>query len=521
MMHILFPSASIFSVLEYALIPLAVIVLYGAYNAWVHPLRHYPGPILWRAFRVPYVVSTHTGQLHNRLKEFHTTYGPVVRIAPDELSYADSRAWRDIYTSRPGRQAFQKNRTWFKKQTPDEPHSIMSFDEGAHSRFRRAFAHAFSDKNLKEQAPIVEGYVDLLVSKLQSTTPQSIDLEQLLECMAFDIGSDLSFADSFDSLRSGKMHPWVEVAKGFGKGLALIASINQYPPVDRLLRNIIPKKVLQKMKDHAMMSSAMAQKRISMDTNRPDFVSPTKKYVDAKGGIEGKEWDINLMIMVFAGSETLASSLTAIFRELVQNPGTLQRLTTELRSTFRSEEEITIASTSQLPYLEAVINEGLRLDPPAVVTPPRVVPMGGSIVCGRFVPGGVCLPASFSLSGLSRKKNKAANPSQTYVAYNQFSGNRQGYNFRLPNTFLPERFLPSHASDKDDMASFEPFNVGRHQCIGLRLAYAEMRIVISRIVYSFDLRLADDTDRFDWGEQCTYITWEKRPLKVVVTRAGG
>lgn len=70
------------------------------------------------------------------------------------------------------------------------------------------------------------------------------------------------------------------------------------------------------------------------------------------------------------------------------------------------------------------------------------------------------------------------------------------------------------------MASFQPFNVGRHQCIGLKLAYAEMRIVIARIAYSFDLQLADETDRFDWGEQSTYITWEKRPLKVVVSRAG-
>ncbi|KAH6621938.1 cytochrome P450 [Boeremia exigua] len=488
-------SANALSPWACALLPLLAVFLYGVYNVWVHPLRKYPGPILWCAYRAPYVVSTHRGQLHRRLKDFHTTYGPVVRIAPDELSYADSRAWKDIYTSRPGHQLFQKNKTWFKKQSPDEPQSIMSFDEAAHSRFRRAFAPAFSDTALREQAPIVEGYVDSLVSKLRDSKLRSVDLELLLECMAFDISSDLSFADSFGSLEGGKTHPWVEIAKGFGKGLALIASINQYPPVDRVLRLIIPKKVIEKMKDHAMMSSAMAQKRLSMKTDRPDFVTATKKYVDAKGGIEGKEWDINLMIMVFSGSETLASSLTAIFRELVQHPGALQRLTTEIRSTFVSEEEITLASTTHLPYLNAVIDEGLRLDPPAPVTPPKVVPAEGDIVCDRFVPGG------------------------TYVAYNQYSGNRQAYNFHLPNTFLPERFLPSHRNEKDDMASFQPFHMGRHQCIGVKLAYAEMRIAISRIVYSFDLRLADAKDTFDWGDQSTYIFWEKRPLKVVITHA--
>lgn len=341
-------------------------------------------------------MSTQKGQLHKRLKDFHTVYGPVVRIAPDELSYADSRAWKDIYTNRPGHKLFPKNQTFFRKQSPDEPHSIMTYDEASHARFRRAFAPAFSDTNLKEQAPIVEAYVDLFISRLRQSAGQSVDLEHMLECLAFDIGSDFSFGDSFDSLKEGKMHPWVEVAKGFGKGLALIASINQYPPVDRLLRIIIPKKVMQKMKNHAMMSSAMAQKRLAMDTNRPDFVTLTKANADAKGSIKGKEWDINLMIMVFAGSETLASSLTAIFRELVQHPGALERLTTEIRSEYAADEDITVASTTHLAYLNAVINEGLRLDPPPVITPPRLVPKGGDMVCNRFVPGGVRLPLSIS-----------------------------------------------------------------------------------------------------------------------------
>lgn len=71
------------------------------------------------------------------------------------------------------------------------------------------------------------------------------------------------------------------------------------------------------------------------------------------------------------------------------------------------------------------------------------------------------------------------------------------------------------------MASFQPFGTGRHQCIGLKLANSEMRLVIARIVYSFDLRLSDENDRFDWGEQATYIIWEKRPLQVVVNEAKG
>lgn len=101
------------------------------------------------------------------------------------------------------------------------------------------------------------------------------------------------------------------------------------------------------------------------------------------------------------------------------------------------------------------------------------------------------------------------------MAYNQFAANRQDYNFHLPNTFLPERFLKPYHPD-DDMASFQPFHLGRHQCIGLKLAWAEMRVVIARVLYVFDLRLADEKERCDWGDQKSYITWVKRPLNVVI-----
>lgn len=118
---------------------------------------------------------------------------------------------------------------------------------------------------------------------------------------------------------------------------------------------------------------------------------------------------------------------------------------------------------------------------------------------------------------------------QTYVAYNQYSANRQEYNFHLPNTFLPERFFSSETglkpspynNNKDDMASFQPFSIGRHQCIGMKIAYAEMRIIVARVLWEFDIKLADQQDRFDWGEQETYILWEKRPLNILVTLAKG
>lgn len=369
--------------------------------------------------------------------------------------------------------------------TPDEPNSILGFDEDDHARFKRAFANSFSEKSLRDQAPVVEGHVDLFIQQLRKLSNgkggKAVDLEHWFNYLTFDISGDLSFGESFDCLKDGKAHPWVEIAQDFGKGLALIASINQYPPIDKLLRYVIPKKVLQRSMLHREISAVKAKKRLELDTERPDFVTPTKKYADKKDALSVGEWQINMLVIAFAASETTASALTAIARELVQHRGVLYRLTQEIREAFEHESDLTVASTTDLAYLNAVINEGMRLDPPVVIGVPRVAPPGGDTVCGQYVPGG------------------------TYVTYNQYSANRQAYNFHNPNSFMPERFL--HPDPKDKMSSFQPFQMGRHVCLGMKHAYAEMRLTLARLVWAFDLKLESEADRWDWGVQGTYILW--------------
>ena len=101
---------------------------------------------------------------------------------------------------------------------------------------------------------------------------------------------------------------------------------------------------------------------------------------------------------------------------------------------------------------------------------------------------------------------------------NQFPTYRSSRNFTDPDEFIPERFLNSPGINytNDDMSAFQPFNTGRHSCIGQKLAYAEMRLVLAKMIYSFDMHLADGNDVWDWGVQKTFIFWEKRPLYVIL-----
>ena len=145
------------------------------------------------------------------MKVFHDRYGEIVRIAPNELSFTDARAWKDIYGNRPGHAPFERNRTWFRKQMPDDPESIMGPEEDHHLRFRRILTNAFSDKALKAQASIVQYYVNQLVEQLKVRAGSTVDMVEWLNLCTFDVSGDLSFGESFDCLKNGKAHPWVEM----------------------------------------------------------------------------------------------------------------------------------------------------------------------------------------------------------------------------------------------------------------------------------------------------------------------
>ncbi|PVI03954.1 cytochrome P450 [Periconia macrospinosa] len=493
MLHLL--SLGIYYAAICIVLPLLYFLIAALYNLTLHPLRSYPGPKLWAATRLFWARSLQSGYYHQKLHSLHQEYGPVVRIAPNELVYIDAQAWRDIYVTRHGGHHMEKNTVW-GKSPPGTPQSIVSTEEDAHLRNRRALTGAFSEHAVSEHGGVVEGYVDLMVRKLSEMAVGGngeavVDMVDWFNFLTFDISGHLSFGEGFGSVENGKAHPWVEISCSFGKGLAMVATINFFSPLDKLLRYAIPAKMLEKMEYHKELVRAKLQQRLSMDGEKKhDYVASILEYNKEKGDkISYEEMRVNMTVLIFAGAETTSSALAAILNQLIKNPVALQKLESEIRSAFQHESNITIASVAHLEYLNAVIEEGIRMGPPAAIGPlPRVVPLGGAEICGQWVPAG------------------------THVSINQYPAFRSPTNFTRPDEFVPERFIEGFQGDKLDV--FEPFLVGRHKCLGQKLAWAEMRITLARLLYSFDVRPAGGYEVPDYGGQETYIFWEKKPLMI-------
>jgi hypothetical protein len=101
---------------------------------------------------------------------------------------------------------------------------------------------------------------------------------------------------------------------------------------------------------------------------------------------------MNASTLIVAGSETTATLLSGAIYLLLANPDKLAKLVKEVRSTFKSDEEITLTSVQSLTYMLACLNESLRCYPPVASGLPRVVPKGGNVVAGQFIPEDVSKP---------------------------------------------------------------------------------------------------------------------------------
>jgi cytochrome P450 len=97
----------------------------------------------------------------------------------------------------------------------------------------------------------------------------------------------------------------------------------------------------------------------------------------------------NSSSILIAGSETTATMLSGVTYLLLSNPDAMKKCVEEVRTSFKSEAEITLMSVNCLTYMLACLNEALRSYPPVPFGMPRQVPSGGAAVAGEFIPEGV------------------------------------------------------------------------------------------------------------------------------------
>ncbi|KAI0146377.1 cytochrome P450 [Xylariaceae sp. FL1272] len=470
------------------------------FSLYFHPLSQYPGPKFAALSNIPHCWWFLRGRQPHKFHRLHEKYGPVVRTAPNELSFNTAQSFKDIYGLRQGHKVFIKGEFYAGGTFAGRGvGSIVSErDPAKHGHMRRLLGHAFSLTSLKEQEGLIIETIDRFIELVKTKTctqGEIFDISKGYEKMAFDIIGDLAFGQTFGALESDETHPWIATLLGALTKGAMADTFKRFPAAARILGVVARKQITKLYADtttNEQMAIDLVEKRIKTQTSRKDFMSRILEHRDDERHkvsdlqLAAHSWDF-----VAAGSETTSTALSCCTYYILRNPSIMAKLTSEVRSAFTTYAEINDTSTKDLSYLNSVCLESMRIFPPLPLGVPRIVPEGGDTVDGHFLPGGIT------------------------VATNPMAASLDARNFKNPLSFDPERWLQNDkmAEDRDDLDASQPFLLGARVCLGKSLAWMEMRTTLAKVVFTFDLVLVDQD--LDWLRDSRMTTlWRKPPLRI-------
>ncbi|KLU92793.1 hypothetical protein MAPG_11778 [Magnaporthiopsis poae ATCC 64411] len=460
-------------------------------------LRDYPGPFWCRISHVPAMWHLWHGTHAYWIHRLHQRYGSVVRVTPTELSYTDAEAWKDIYGhAHQSHQVNGKEPRFYGpvKDLDNGTPGILEAGDEDHTRMRRIFSHAFSHKAIREQEPIFQAYTDKLISKLREVMAtdegREFDILAWYNYTTFDVMADLTFGESLGLLDTRVYEPWIAaITKSLEAGV-IFRGMRYWPWLYRAYRSLFGRSLRDKRRVQFRYCAERVDRRLKRDPNhtRTDMWSLVLRQKEEER-LTLPEMHTNSSAFMIAGTETTATLCTGLTYLLLRHPAKMERLVKEIREGFSGPEDMTINRMQHLRYLQACLDETLRFYPPSATGFQRCAPPEGATICGKWVPGKTTLYVS------------------NYACF------RSKENFRDPDSFVPERFLPgSEYEATDNRAALQPFSYGPRNCMGRHMAYVEMRMIMVKMLWNFDLELCDGQE--NWLDQKVYLVFQKHPLMV-------
>jgi cytochrome P450 len=314
--------------------------------------------------------------------------GSVVRIGPNQYSFVDPEAAKAIYAISTN---FKKSTFYFPwgDPTAEQQNIFQVQDVKKHQEDRRKMAPMFSLTSLLSYEPYVDSSNEVLCRRLRgfAERDQTFDLVRWMQYYAFDVIGEITFSRTF-----GMMNRGADVA-GILETIHMAAVIPAHLGIIPELTGAFHYITALLTKEHPFTSlnrycegATEARKAGKAPSDREDFLAKALKLVDA-GKMDERLAHVTLLGNILAGSDTTGVTLSAILYYLIRNPHSMRKLQQELDEAAQSgklSQPGTFSEASKLPYLQAVIKEGLRIHPAVGMQMPRVIPAGGKELAGHF-----------------------------------------------------------------------------------------------------------------------------------------
>ncbi|RDW81515.1 cytochrome P450 [Aspergillus mulundensis] len=472
--------------LTLVLILFAFLICRSFYRLYWHPLSRFPGPKLAAASRIYefYHNVIHTGRYIWKIEELHRKYGTsdafvpewtnfsgsIVRVGPNEVHINDPSYFSEIY---PGNsQKRNKDKFYLRMLITLSDSTVATGEHELHQKRRNHSLKHFSKKSIVDIEPRLKPSIEKMMEIVQQrgSTGAVFCLDSLAMAMGTDVTSEylfglpLGFLDTPD--RANTIKDVLFSMSHYGPLMTFI-------PFGDRLRHLVPTSFIARVSSDTRV--VLENERVIRDICALKLQAPATPFskftlVDSLNDptLPPSERTLDRITaesiqFLLAGTETTGWAIAVTMFHLLSERPMLLRLREEIKQVLvRASDYPSWTALEALPYLRAVILEGLRLS---------------LVTINRF-------PLYDTENTLVYKD--WAIPQGTSVSQSMWFVHMNEEIYPEPSKFNPERWL---SAGESLMRYFVPFLRGSRDCMGKNLAYAEMYVVVALLVRRFDMEL--------------------------------
>ncbi|KAM4770676.1 cytochrome P450 3A9-like isoform 2-T2 [Rhinophrynus dorsalis] len=347
-------------------------------------------------------------------------------------------------------------------------------------RIRTVLSPTFTSGRLKEMFQIMKDYSDILMKNIQVYVDKDEPcvIKDVFGAYSMDVVTSTSFSVNIDSLNKPN-DPFVRHIKkllkiGFLSPILILVVIFPFllPVLEGLNVQFLPKDFLnffmnavtsfqekRKKGDHSGRVDLLQLMVDSRTADVSDLGSTQKALTDS-------EIMAQSIIFILAGYETTSTSLSFLLYNLATHPDVQQKLQDEIDSYLPNKASPTYDVLMEMEYLDMVIQENLRMFPPA----------------GRLE----------RVSKQNVEINGLNIPKGTVTMIPAYVLHRDPEYWPEPDEFRPERFSKEIKASQVPY-TFLPFGDGPRNCIGMRFALLSMKVAVTVALQNFTFRPCPET----------------------------
>ncbi|KZV95507.1 cytochrome P450 [Exidia glandulosa HHB12029] len=460
-----------------------------------HPLARYPGPLLHRLTKLRTVYASWRGNHFKEMAKIHDKYGPVVRMAPNAISIADVSAVAPVL----GANGLPKDRYYRARQPPGNG-PLITLNGAQHAHRRRLWNRGLGKSALTSHTQTAAaGWGRLRTQFDRAADAQTtVDMSLWLRFYGFDFMGGFAFGKEFGLVESGKDD--VKAWQTINKFLIAHDIIGHLPWLG--WRGAFIPSLLSALFKLRNFARKCVQDRLARPATTLDlwYYLSKEDADDNDGRLTVEKLAAEGSLALVAGADTSATAMISMIYFLLTNPDCLSKAREEVDAAVANglAPWTNAECHPALPYLNACMDETLRLLPVVPTNGSRVVPIGsgGITIAGHFIP----------------------EDTEVFVAPYQLHHDPRYFS---PHTsiFHPERWIEDDGKWNTQREAYIPFSAGPMQCVGKNLAKIEIIVVVSALLRYYDMKFAEGYDPAMFLEHVEeHIVADVPPLPVVLTK---